>query len=280
MSLGLTRDEGLDTRRFSSEVGWHLPGIGQLRRCLVAAPRDPPTSTTRRRPADRLGRWRRQPRPGWCRPPISTGRLLIGTTGGWSHLIEPRVSFNYTPGNLNDSDIPNEDSQVFEFDETNLFKPSRFTGIDRVDSGARVSYGLGFNSLGPEAWRVSGVVGQSLRSGPTMASTRMARGSRTRSPDFVGRIDVRPSELLDLGYRFRADKSTLALRRSDLSLAFGPPRLRFDIQYLRLTEEVEEIASEDLNSREEIVAGLRLQVLWTASPSACARGATSRRIAR
>lgn len=260
--LGLTRDEGLDTRRFSSEVGWHLPGIGRFgdvwslrlstRADVYNTDGDPQTGSGDGgdNTAARL-------------VPIANldwGLPLVGQTGSWSHLIEPRVSFNYTPGNLNDSDIPNEDSQVFEFDETNLFKPSRFTGIDRVESGARVSYGLGFNSLGPEAWRISGLVGQSLRSGP---DDLYPQGSGLEDPlsDFVGRFDVRPSELLDLGYRFRADKSTLALRRSDLSLAFGPPRLRFDIQYLRLTEEVEEIASEDLSSREEIVAGLRLQVL-------------------
>lgn len=259
--LGLTRDEGLDTRRLSSEIGWHLPGIGRFgdvwslrlstRGDVYNTDGDPQTGSGDGG-VNTAGRLVPTANLDWGLP-------LVGTTGSWSHLIEPRVSFNYTPGNLNDSDIPNEDSQVFEFDETNLFKPSRFTGIDRVESGARVSYGLGFNSLGPEAWRLSGLVGQSLRSGP---DGLYPQGSGLEDPlsDFVGRFDVRPSELLDLGYRFRADKTTLALRRSDLTVAFGPPRLRFDIQYLRLTEEVEEIASEDLNSREEIVAGFRFQV--------------------
>lgn len=260
--LGLTRDKGLDTRRFSSGVGWELPWIGQIgdvwslrlasRADVYNTDGDPQTGSGDGG-ENTAGRIVPTANLDWSLP-------LVGMTGSWSHLIEPRASFTYTPNNLNDSDIPNEDSQVFEFDETNLFKASRFTGIDRVDSGTRVSYGLGFNSLGPEAWRVSGIVGQSLRSG---SDGLYPQGSGLEDPvsDFVGRFDVRPAELLDLGYRFRADKSSLALRRSDLTLAFGPPRLRFDIQYLRLTEEVEDIASEDLNSREEIVAGIRLQVL-------------------
>ena len=260
--LGLTRDEGLDTRRFSTELGWHLPWIGRFGDVwsLRLATRGDVYNTDGN--PETFSGDGGDNTAGRVVPSANLDLTLplVGETGTWSHLIEPRVAFNYTPNNLNDSDIPNEDSQVFEFDETNLFKPSRFTGIDRVDSGARVSYGLGFNSLGPEAWRVSGIVGQSLRSG---SDGLYPQGSGLEDPlsDFVGRIDVRPSQLLDVGYRFRADKSSLALRRSDLTLGFGPPRLRFDIQYLRLTEEVEDIASEDLNSREEIVAGVRVQLL-------------------
>jgi LPS-assembly protein len=76
--------------------------------------------------------------------------------------------------------------------------------------------------------------------------------------DIVGRVDLRPAELLDVGYRFRVDKSSFAFRRSDLTLAFGPPRLRFDIQYLRISDE---LPDQDLRRRQELVAGFRLQML-------------------
>lgn len=257
--LGLARNDGLDTRRLSSEVGWQIPHIGQwgdvrslrlaLRGDVYNTSGDPRT----RGPdggSDTTGRLVPTIAADWGLP-------LVGETGAWSHVIEPRVAFNYTPGNLNSSSIPNEDSLVFEFDETNLFEASRFTGIDRPESGANLAYGLHFDSVGPAAWRVAGLVGQSLRTGPDRLYPN-GSGLEDTLSDIVGRVEVRPTELLDLSYRFRLDKSSLDLRRSDLTLSFGPPRLRFDVQYLRLSEE---LVDQDLRRRQELVAGFRLQML-------------------
>ena len=38
--------------------------------------------------------------------------------------------------------IPNEDSQSVEFDDTNLFSPVKFTGLDLVETGPRANIGL------------------------------------------------------------------------------------------------------------------------------------------
>jgi len=257
--LALTRRDGLDTRRLSSEIGWQLPYIGAmgdvwslrlaLRGDLYNTEGDPATRGEDGA-SDTTGRIVPTARADWGLP-------LVGQSGSWSHVIEPRLAFTYTPGNLNSSDIPNEDSLVFEFDETNLFEASRFTGIDRPESGAMLAYGLRFDSLGPDAWRVAGLIGQSVRSGP---DGLYPAGSGLEDPlsDVVGRVELRPSEFLDVGYRFRLDKTSLTFRRSDLSLAFGPSRLRFDIQYLRLSDD---LPDQDLRRRQELVAGLRLQVL-------------------
>ena len=257
--LGLSRSDGLDTRRFSSEVAWQLPQIGALGdvRSLRFAVRGDLYSTSgnpQTRGADGDNNT-----TGRLVPTVSAdwGLPLVGDTGRWSHVIEPRVAFSYTPGNLNKSSIPNEDSLVFEFDETNLFEANRFTGLDRVESGANLAYGLNFDSVGPAAWRVAGLVGQSIRSGPDGLFPE-GSGLENELSDVVGRVDLRPLELLDVGYRFRVDKDSLTFRRSDLTLAVGPPRLRFDIQYLRISDELPE---QDLRRRQELVAGVRLQVL-------------------
>jgi LPS-assembly protein len=257
--LGLTRSDGLDTRRFSTQLGWQLPHIGPmgdvwslrlaLRGDIYNTAGDPVT----RGPDgddDTTGRLVPTANLNWGLP-------LVGETGSWSHVIEPRVALSYTPSGVNKNDIPNEDSLVFEFDETNLFEANRFTGIDLVETGTRLAYGLNFDSLGPAPWRVAGLIGQSVR---TEEENEFPEGSglEDRVSDIVGRIDLRPAELLDVGYRFRLDKTSLAFRRSDLSLAFGPPRLRFEIQYLRLSDE---LPDQDLRRRQELVAGVRLQML-------------------
>ena len=257
--LGLGRQEGLDTRRFSAEGGWQLPQIGRFGdvRTLRLSLRGDIYNTDGN--PETLGDDGDTNTTGRVVPSLAAdwGLPLVGETGRWAHVIEPRVAFSFTPSNLNKSSIPNEDSRVFEFDETNLFEAERFTGIDRVESGASLAYGLNFDSLGPAAWQVAGVVGQVVRTGPDDLFPD-GSGLEDELSDIVGRVEVRPSEWLDVGYRFRLDKSSSTFRRSDLTLGFGPPRLRFDIQYLRLSDELPE---QDLRRRQELVAGVRLQML-------------------
>ncbi len=62
--------------------------------------------------------------------------------GHYTELIEPVVMAVVAPDTGNYSRIPNQDSQAFEFDDTDLFVPNRFTGYDLVDTGQRVDYGL------------------------------------------------------------------------------------------------------------------------------------------
>ncbi len=261
-ALVLTRSDGLDTRRLSSQLAWQRPYIGELgdvwslrlslRGDVYNTAGDPETRAASSAD-DTTARLVPTASVGWGLP-------VVGETGTWSHVVEPRLALNYTPSGVNKGGIPNEDSLVFEFDETNLFEANRFTGLDLVETGTRLAYGVNFDSLGPSPWRVAGLVGQSVR---TEKESLFPDGSglEDQVSDIVGRVDLRPAELLDIGYRFRLDKSSLDFRRSDLTLAFGPPRLRFDIQYLRLSEELEATTADDLDRREEIVVGLRYQVL-------------------
>ena len=256
--LALTRTQGLDTRRVSGEVGWQLPHVGAFGELMtfetslrgdlysVSGEAGDRASSSGREAVGRL-------------VPRATFDLswpLVGNAHGWSQVVEPIVSASWIGNDANKREIPNEDSLVFEFDETNLFEPDRFTGLDKVESGAKVTYGLRFDSIGPSGLRVGGVVGQSLREG---ADQLFARGSGLEESlsDYVGRFDFRPGPNFDLSYRFRLAKDELTFRRSDLSLRFGPPRMRFNLQYLQLSEDLPDTG---LNERQEIVAGVRLQM--------------------
>ena len=61
------------------------------------------------------------------------------------HVIEPFAQFVWSPEHDN-SNIPNEDSILVEFDETNLLSLDRFAGRDRNEQGARLN--LGFKHTG------------------------------------------------------------------------------------------------------------------------------------
>ena len=53
---------------------------------------------------------------------------FIGELFGLSQVIEPVAMATLATTGNNDDDIPNEDSQDFEFDDTSLLEPNRFPG--------------------------------------------------------------------------------------------------------------------------------------------------------
>jgi LPS-assembly protein len=176
------------------------------------------------------------------------------------------VSFNLAPFGGNSGDIPNEDSTEFEFDETNLFEPIRFAGLDRNEGGPKIAYGLRFSSLGPRATEFSGTFGQSFAFKEVTAFPEDS-GVREKLSDYVGALYARPSPLLDLSYRFRLGREDLRFRRSDALATFGPAFLRFHLGYVNLSKEPEPFDEDDrdsnpsgFDSREEVLAGVRVQL--------------------
>jgi LPS-assembly protein len=67
---------------------------------------------------------------------------LIRRFEGGSVVIEPMAQIAISPETDIDPRIPNEDSQVFELDETTLFQENKFPGYDLYEGGARASLGV------------------------------------------------------------------------------------------------------------------------------------------
>lgn len=263
--LALTRSDGLDTRRVSTRAAWTVPHVGpigdvyqltfSLRGDVYQTEGDPETFSAEGG-SNATGRILPRATLDWSWP-------LASLTGTWAHEVEPTVSINVAPTGGNRQQIPNEDSQDFEFDETNLFEPIRFPGLDRNEGGTKIAYGVRFSSFGPRATEFSGVVGQSYAFEDVDAFPAES-GLNDNSSDYVGAFYVRPSPLLDLSYRFRLDRDDLQFRRSDLLAVGGPAFFRVNVGYVNLSEEPEEPAnagdSLTFDAREELVLGARIQL--------------------
>ena len=267
--LALTRNKGLDTRRLSNRIGWTLPHVGpigdvytldvSMRGDVYNTDGDPSTFSSDGG-EDTRGRVLPRITGTWSWP-------LADWTGSWVHEVEPVVSVNLAPTWGNTRKIPNEDSSDFEFDETNLFEQDRFAGLDRIDTGTRVAYGLRFSSYGPRATEFSGEFGQSY-SFTENSFFPPESGVQDNLSDYVGAFYVRPSPLLDLSYRYRLGKDDLKFRRQDALASFGPSFLRFNLGYVNLSREPEAFDDEKqsganpngFESREEITLGVRMKL--------------------
>lgn len=265
--LLLTRNQGTDSRRVSLNGSISLPHTGPLGQVInisaglrvdgywVSDVPDPANPAASNRDGV-TGRIVPQVSLDWRWP-------LVRAENGARQVVEPIANFILSPFGGNPNDIPNEDSQNFEFDDTNVFATNRFPGLDRIEGGPRINYGLRYGLFGDNGGSLTALIGQSIR--PHEDDTFAARtGLETRRSDYVGRIDISPSPQFSLYQRFRLDRDDLALQRNEITFSSNAERVGANITYVRLSRE---LTADEITGREEINlrAHAQLAQYWTAN---------------
>jgi len=265
--LALTRNDGTDTQRISVNAGWDLPYVGPMGDIylLSASVRgDGYHVSDLDRGADKSKfdgfseRLLYEVALHWRYPFVrSQGRAV--------QIIEPMASAIISPYGGNPDTIPNEDSQDFEFDDTNLFSANRYPGLDRVEGGPRLNYGLRWGVFGLGGGHTSFLIGQSVRArdDDTFAENS---GLEDRFSDIVARAKISPGRHLDLTYRTRLDKEDFAPRRNEVSMGAGPDALRLSTNYVFFDRQPD---SEFSTSREEFRSSVaaKLSRFWRSGGS-------------
>jgi LPS-assembly protein len=146
-------------------------------------------------------------------------------------VVEPIMSLVAAPSNANNQLIPNQDSQDVQLNVVNLFSGNRYPGIDRIDDGSRVTYGVrtGLYNLGTGYTTL--FLGQSYRiTGDTIFPPDS--GLQTRFSDLVGELDVAPGKLIDINYEFEWSNDLRTDRVQEVNFRIGPDQYGFTGTYL------------------------------------------------
>ena len=257
-TLAITRDMGQDTQRAFARAQWDLrrvTGLGQvvtltgmLRGDVYHSDENYLTSTASYRG-----------NPGWEYRGVALGALdvqwpFVGEAFGGTQVFTPRVQFVATPP-IKNLAIPNEDARAIDLEDSNLFALNRFPGYDRVEDGARVTYGFDWALRIPD-WELKTNVGQSYRLDSDRDILPVGTGLSERFSDFVGRTEVRYKDFLKFTHRFRLDKDNLAIRRNEIDATVGSRRTYAEIGYVRLDRDITQV--EDLQDREELRGAVRV----------------------
>lgn len=265
--LILTRDEGVDSRRLSLKTGWHLPftsPAGEVYTFFASLQSDAYLVDGVTNPSDKdgpkldglAGRLFPQIGMDWRFPLIRSDRR-------YRQVLEPMAGIILAPNGGNPRKVPNEDSLDFELDDTNLFSPNRFTGLDRVEGGNRIHYGLRAAVMGPLGGSTSAFIGQSFR---LSGDDTFAKGSGLEDhfSDIVGRVDMSPLKYMNLLYRFRIDQKDFKPKRNEIGLKAGIEAFKVAVNYV-FVEPLDE--SGEFPGREEVVAALdsKLSRNWFAN---------------
>jgi LPS-assembly protein len=236
-AMALSRVEGRESRRLSLKLGWVLPytaPAGDIYKLTVSLRGDVYS-------VDGVDPNSNDPAPTGNTVSGTTGRFVpkitfdwrypfVRRAGGLSHVFEPIFSASIAPGSGNSGLIPNEDSLDFQFDETNLFAADRLTGLDVVDNGQRVSYGLKYSIYDNTGAHGSVMLGQSYQFNNDNAFAA-GIGGMDQLSDIVGAIDVSPNSSLDFLYRFQFRTSTANFLRQELGLHASFDRFDVGIAY-------------------------------------------------
>ncbi|MSQ85664.1 MAG: LPS-assembly protein LptD [Alphaproteobacteria bacterium] len=266
-ALVLLREEGSDSNRLSAKVGWTLPytsplgDIYMLRTTLRTDGyyvRDVARLSRNDTFTGTAGRVLPEASLEWRFP-------LVRNDGNAHQLLEPIVMGVVSPTEQNPEKIPNEDSRDLEFDDTNLFDTQRVSGLDRVEGGARVNYGLRWSAYGARGGSVASFIGQSYRFNRDNTFTPIS-GLSEKLSDIVGRIDAAPNPYVNLLYRFRLNKDSLGSRRNEFGATLGPEISRLGVSYIFLKQDPTNRA---LGEREELFTSFstRLTKYWSLNAS-------------
>ena len=167
--------------------------------------------------------------------PVASTKIsypLVAQTQNSTQILEPIAMMVISPNSKNSNAIPNIDSTVFDFDNTNLFVENRFSGYDRVETGSRLSYGLKWSAYNNNAKNqaLSFLFGQVYRLHKTDEMTDVM-GYSNHLSDYVGNVQL-DSQYFNLYYRFRLNRENLAKRKNDIGVSAGVEPLRLGINYL------------------------------------------------
>lgn len=257
-TLALVRTDGQDTQRAFAGARWDLKrmtGLGQVVTLTGLVRGDVYNTQDTLSTITQVYRGRE----GWTARGIATAALdiewpFVGEAFGGTQVLKPRVQFVASP-NIRNLDIPNEDARAIDLEDSNLFALNRFGGYDRIEDGARVTWGLDWELTRP-GLRIKSTIGQSYRLEDQNNIFPVGTGLSERVSDFVGRTEVRFSNLVSLTHRYRLDKDSFIVRRNELDAAIGSARTYIELGYLRLNRNITTV--EDLVDREELRAAGRI----------------------
>lgn len=256
--MALYRQSGDESRRLSGTAGWKLPYItedGEVIQFSATLRSDiydvsNVTLVDGRTFGGVVGREIPQASLLWRYP-------FINRFGTSSLLLEPIIEADVAVGGGNPGKIPNEDSLVPEFNDTNLFSPNRFAGLDRVETGAGMSYGLhGQAQLYSDKY-IDWLLGQHYRF-YNDANFPFASDLNSHFSDYVGKIGA-TYQPFTLAYRFRFDKETLSATRSEVDAGFNEYPFSFNASYLSLRNDPVLASKETITGS----AGLNLDKEWS-----------------
>ncbi len=152
-------------------------------------------------------------------------------------LIEPMVMAAYGTPDINDPDIPVEDSVFYEADESTLFDASALGGYDLYEGGSKASIGISTTARWKSGVSITALGGRRWRENAD-ASLNNASNLNTTASDWVAGLSADFGRPLKIETRIRMDESNLSVNRIDARVKTRWGRLDGQVRYYKLSSAI------------------------------------------
>ena len=148
---------------------------------------------------------------------------LVRPMAGGHWLVSPQVALAIAPDSAVDPAIPNEDSRDIQLDIGNLFRPNRFPGVDSVESGTHIAYGMQGGYVAASGAEVLATIGRSYRMTENENLFPSGSGLENQNSDLVGQLRIAYPEYASLDYRTQISGDEYNARRHELESVVSLP---------------------------------------------------------
>jgi len=139
-------------------------------------------------------------------------------------ILEPITAITLMPHKDYNRDILSNDSQFTDLSDNNLFAPTRSSGIDLIENGSKVAYGLKSSIRTDAKGKYNIVFGQAYNF-----------YDKNHLSNYVGRTNWQ-YENLDISYRFELAKKTLSLLRNEIDIITSFDPVSIELGYVGFSD--------------------------------------------
>lgn len=147
-------------------------------------------------------------------------------------IIEPLAQLKISPSTNYNKNILNQDSQDSELDFSNLFAENKFTGIDLVERGSRISYGFNSQATLPKNTDLGFLIGQSYSTSKYPNANLDNADYNSKLSHYVGLANLNYDATYIAFYKFKLDRKKLSLLSNEIGVEYRKPTYYFVAEYV------------------------------------------------
>ena len=190
---------------------------------------------------------------------------LFRRDGDRTIILEPMAQLALSPESDADPNIPNEDSLVLEFDETNLLRANKSPGFDLFEGGLRLNAGVRGTVSFDDGRALSLLVGRSFRDQRDNALPARS-GLQAKASDWIVATDAKAAKGLELYGRARFDGDTGDLRRLEIGADMAFERGSGYLRYLHDNQDITGVERQDIDFAGDVFVtertGVTMAGIW------------------
>ena len=156
--------------------------------------------------------------------------------------LEPTIMGAWGFSNVNDPAIPNEDSLLFEMDESMLFDPNGFGAFDLYEGDGKLAAGITARAIWKNGTQISTMVGRRWRSRADDSFNVESNLDGTTS-DWIATVSADLGSIISANTRLRLDDESFQLNGIDATVSAQYAGVRAVAQYYKQDARISSIGA-------------------------------------